>query len=507
MQLHRAKRSSLHNRSLLCCYLLALLFCGAPLDVFAQTCGDGVVSGSEGCDDGNVMPGDGCSELCAVESGYSCNGSPSACSTVCGDGVIRGAEGCDDSNTSSGDGCSSTCSTEVGFSCFGEPSSCTGVCGDGLTVGSEQCDDGGTSPGDGCGASCGLEAGWACTGAPSVCANTCGNGTLNAGEQCDDGNLTNGDGCSDICQLPATPTPTPTATRTATPTPTSTRTPTPPPTATETATPTPTTPPTPDPDPTPRGPSGAIVGDIFLEGTTPITDTVAVYLTRPTNSGKRFFLRSTATNSNGTFAFSQFPMSALFLIQASSNTFTFTPTEVAAMDGDINVRVHATPIATIDDRCATNNRVEAIVGVDQKVTTLQTTVEQQIMAAIGNLPLADLTSAQRTKVAGKLNTNLSRSTIALSNVLSQSLALPKVVITCPKRATNCSRTSYTATVKRYRDNLLKIKKAGLTANTVASQALHYTAKVKNKNASRIARLHAQALRGVAKLPTTSYSCR
>ena len=501
-------RTTLSSRTArLCGVLVALLISSAPMYATAQTCGDGIVSGSEGCDDGNVVMGDGCSAACAVESGYSCSGTPSICSTVCGDGAIRGAESCDDNNTSSGDGCDSSCNVETGYFCVGEPSSCSAICGDGVTATAEQCDDANTTSGDGCGATCSQEPGWACTGTPSACANTCGNGTVDAGEQCDDANLINGDGCSDICQLPATPTPTPTATRTATPTPTSTRTPTPTATATETPTPTPTTPPTPDPDPTPRGPSGVIVGDIFLEGTTPITDIVAVYLTRPTNSGKPFFLRSTATNSNGTFAFSQFPMTALFLIQASSNMFTFTPTEVAAMDGDINVRLHATPIATVDDRCTTSNRVEAIVGVDQKVTTLQTTVEQQIMAAVGQIPLAGLPSAQRTKVVGKLNTNLSRSTVALSNVLTQSLALPKVVITCPKTVTNCSKTSYTATVKRYRDNLLKIKKAGLAANTVASQALHYSTKVKSKNASRIQRLHAQALRGVTRLPTTSYSCR
>lgn len=485
----------------LCGWLVVLLVSLAPMCASAQICGNGIVSGSEGCDDGNTTSGDGCSAVCAVESGYTCSGTPSICSTVCGDGAIRGAEACDDHNATSGDGCTSTCDVEVGYFCSGEPSACGAICGDGITAGSEQCDDGGTSPGDGCGASCGLEAGWACTGTPSVCANTCGNGTLNPGEQCDDGNLTNGDGCSNICQLPATPTPTATATRTATPTPTPTA------TLTETATPTPTTPPTPDPDPTPRGPAGVIVGDIFLEGTTPITDIVAVYLGRPSNSGKSFLLRSTTTNSNGTFAFSQFPTGALFLIQGSSNTYTFAPTEVAAMDGDINVRIHATPIATIDDRCATNNRVQAIIGVDQKVTDLQTAIEQQVLTAISKLAAADIPSARRNKVANKLGKYLSASGITLANVLTQSLALPKVVVTCPKTVTSCSSTSYKATVKLYRDHLVKLKKIGLASNALASQTFRYTSKVRNKNTKQIQRLHAQALKGVKALPTASYVCR
>jgi cysteine-rich repeat protein len=36
-------------------------------------------SAFEQCDDGNPYPGDGCSNTCAVESGYSCSGTPSVC--------------------------------------------------------------------------------------------------------------------------------------------------------------------------------------------------------------------------------------------------------------------------------------------------------------------------------------------------------------------------------------------------------------------------------------------
>ena len=44
------------------------------------TCGDGLVVGSELCDDGNTISGDGCSDICTVESGWSCAGAePSVC--------------------------------------------------------------------------------------------------------------------------------------------------------------------------------------------------------------------------------------------------------------------------------------------------------------------------------------------------------------------------------------------------------------------------------------------
>lgn len=492
-------------------WLIALVVCSVPVSALAQTCGDGVVNGGETCDDGNVMSGDGCSSSCAVESGYACVGAPNACSTVCGDGLIRGAEGCDDTNTSSGDGCSSSCNIEVGYICSGEPSSCSTICGDGFTAGSEQCDDGNTIAADGCAASCALEPGWACVGSPSTCNNTCGNGTVDPGEQCDDANLTPGDGCSETCRLPATPTPTVTPTITRTPTPTATQTPTETPTEIPTETPTvspsPSEPSTPNPDPTPRGPRGTIVGDIFSQGTTPISDFVAVYLARPSNTTQPVLLRSTATNSTGTFAFSQFPPGALFLILPSSNTYTFTPTEVAAMDGDINVRLHATQLTTIDPRCATTNRVQAIIGTDQKATSLQTAVERLILTALQQLASAKLPSDRRAKVSEKLGSQLLGSQSLLAHLLTQSMALPKVVVTCPKVAVSCSSTSHKRTVRRYRDYLLKIKRAGLSANALASQTLRYSPKVRNKNASRIQRLHAQALRGTSSLPTASHSCR
>ena len=86
------------------------------LDVFeaSETCGNGIVGGSEQCDDGNLNNSDGCSDICEVESDYSCEGELSVCVTsTCGDGIVGGAEQCDDGNTISGDGCSNICQFEI----------------------------------------------------------------------------------------------------------------------------------------------------------------------------------------------------------------------------------------------------------------------------------------------------------------------------------------------------------------------------------------------------------
>jgi cysteine-rich repeat protein len=83
--------------------------CASPPPV----CGDGTKAGAEPCDDGNVAAGDGCSALCAIESGWTCTGSPSVCATVCGDGVVAGAEECDDGNASNADACSTSCESQV----------------------------------------------------------------------------------------------------------------------------------------------------------------------------------------------------------------------------------------------------------------------------------------------------------------------------------------------------------------------------------------------------------
>jgi cysteine-rich repeat protein len=123
----------------------------------AQSCGNGIREGSEGCDDGDTTPGDGCSASCTIETGYSCVGEPSVCTStaVCGNGVINSGEACDDGDTSSGDGCSSTCSVESGWTCANEPSICNPIssCGRNGCQPSlgENCETCSTDCGDCCG--------------------------------------------------------------------------------------------------------------------------------------------------------------------------------------------------------------------------------------------------------------------------------------------------------------------------------------------------------------------
>ncbi len=73
-------------------------------------CANGVLEPTETCDDGDADAGDGCSAQCQTETGWTCTGQPSVCSTVCGDSiVIAGREACDDGNTSDTDGCTTQC--------------------------------------------------------------------------------------------------------------------------------------------------------------------------------------------------------------------------------------------------------------------------------------------------------------------------------------------------------------------------------------------------------------
>ncbi|MEZ4311432.1 MAG: DUF4215 domain-containing protein, partial [Polyangiaceae bacterium] len=108
-------------------------------------CGNGIATGTEQCDDGNTTNGDGCDNNCKI--------------SACGNGIIAGTETCDDGNTTAGDGCSATCAPETGYTCTGTPSVCTTVCGDSIKAGAEQCDDGNTAAGDCCSPTCQVEAG------------------------------------------------------------------------------------------------------------------------------------------------------------------------------------------------------------------------------------------------------------------------------------------------------------------------------------------------------------
>jgi cysteine-rich repeat protein len=93
-------------------------------DADTSRCGDGVLDGAEQCDDLNSAAGDGCSSTCTIESGFSCDGSPSVCSGICGDGVVVAGESCDDANDVSGDGCS-FCLVDSGYDCSTTPGVCT----------------------------------------------------------------------------------------------------------------------------------------------------------------------------------------------------------------------------------------------------------------------------------------------------------------------------------------------------------------------------------------------
>src|SRR3989344_3955901 len=116
-----------------------------------SVCGNGIREGSEACDDGNTVTETSCPDGTA-----SCSRCRNDCQQVlnlvgprCGDRIINGAEACDDGNTASSDGCSNSCAIESGFTCTGTPSSCVrtpspSVCGNGIREGSEACDDGNT---------------------------------------------------------------------------------------------------------------------------------------------------------------------------------------------------------------------------------------------------------------------------------------------------------------------------------------------------------------------------
>lgn len=120
---------------------------GKGQQVCTATCGDSIIStgSKETCDDGNSNSGDGCSNKCVVESGYSCSGKPSNCSTTCGDGITAGTETCDDNGTTTetcGDG-------DVNDGTF-----CNADCSSSLSL-TEECDDGGSNSNTGaCKADC-----------------------------------------------------------------------------------------------------------------------------------------------------------------------------------------------------------------------------------------------------------------------------------------------------------------------------------------------------------------
>jgi len=84
---------------------------GGTAGMTSASCGDGVVDTGEECDDGAHAVGDGCDASCAVETGWTCTGTPSTC-VKCGNGTVEAGEECDDGNSDNGDGCSKDCKIE-----------------------------------------------------------------------------------------------------------------------------------------------------------------------------------------------------------------------------------------------------------------------------------------------------------------------------------------------------------------------------------------------------------
>ena len=64
-------------------------------DIRCSLCGNGIIQTGETCDDNNTINNDGCSNVCQIESGWSCSSQPSVCTRLCGNGVINPGEQCD----------------------------------------------------------------------------------------------------------------------------------------------------------------------------------------------------------------------------------------------------------------------------------------------------------------------------------------------------------------------------------------------------------------------------
>ena len=177
------------------CVVEAGWFCaGFPSD--CSNCSDSRVVGTEVCDDG-TNDGLGCTIGCSgITIGYSCSSgspsSPSVCELDCGNSILDPDESCDNG---AGIGCSDVCTIETGYTCKGSvgvASVCTPICGDGIILIGEDCDDLNTKDLDGCSSTCQIE---------DLSTDRCGDGEKSNDEECDDGNTEDGDGCSKLCKL------------------------------------------------------------------------------------------------------------------------------------------------------------------------------------------------------------------------------------------------------------------------------------------------------------------
>lgn len=173
----------------------------APLDATRTSvtyCGDGVLQSflNEACEDGNFADGDGCSGICAVEPGYTCNGSGCKliCLTLdCNDGDPCTTDTCDigvcsnTPNTSpcdDGDACTSNDAC-TGGNCSGQTLNCDD---------SNPCTDDSCNSGSGCVAvpnAANCDDGDACTDTDVCSAGVCAGVALD----CDDGDACTADAC------------------------------------------------------------------------------------------------------------------------------------------------------------------------------------------------------------------------------------------------------------------------------------------------------------------------
>lgn len=120
-------------------------------------CGNNELETPEACEDGNTVSGDACSNICAIETGWSCSKQVvnDLCQTIfldCGPNAQL--------ETATGSRCNS-------FFCEGTLRRCVPIIS---------------------------------SSASSAPAPVCGNGVEETGEQCDDGNTVSNDGCNNVCQ-------------------------------------------------------------------------------------------------------------------------------------------------------------------------------------------------------------------------------------------------------------------------------------------------------------------
>ena len=125
----------------------------------------------EECDDGNNIQGDGCSPFCTVETLWTCIPSftvlmgPSICTFSCKNGknplfVIAKKYGkdCDDGDNLNENGCTNLCNVDTGWTCSGGtaalPDTCKETCGDGYDYNTLPCEDGNLLSDDGCSSTC-----------------------------------------------------------------------------------------------------------------------------------------------------------------------------------------------------------------------------------------------------------------------------------------------------------------------------------------------------------------